>query len=136
MSGTDLIMADPLSVATQGYLDENIGITVLGWIIQIPFEDPIITVPTDPSSTEREWWVRKYYFVPPIGQYVLEGPYTYTHGDRKARDISDENESGLTELAYFEGDILVVVYTYLRGTKRYQGRRTYQAAEYNLPPTK
>jgi hypothetical protein len=134
---SNCVLADPLSVATQGVLDEDIGITVLGWIIRVPL-DTEITIPTEPllGDSLREWWVRKYFFVPPIGEFVLEGPFNYTHADQRARDVSDENESGLTELVtYYEDDKLYVVYTYLRGTKRYQGQRAYQAAMYNLPPT-
>ena len=136
MSYTNYVLADPLSVATQGLLDEDIGISLLGWIIRRSPSKPDVSVPLVPLlDNPREWWVRKYYFEDPVGSYELEGPYEYTHADQKARDISSENDSGLTELVTYEKDKMYLVFTYLRGKKRYQGIRTFQASEYNLPPT-
>lgn len=136
MSCTDLILADPGSVATQGLLDEDIGVAVLGWIVRVVQSEPEVTVPLVPFlDNAREWWVRKYFFVEPLGEFELEGPYEYTHADQKARHISRDNASGLTELATYEKDKLYIVFTYLRGKKRYQGIRTLQAAAHNLPPT-
>lgn len=134
---SNCVLADPLSVATQGLLDEDIGITVLGWIISISPGDPEITIPIGDLLRDafREWWIRVDFFVPPIGEYTLEGPYTFTHADHKARALSEDNTSGLSELVTFEDEKMFIVSTYLRGTKRYQHLRAYQAAMYNLPPT-
>lgn len=75
------------------------------------------------------------YFVRDFRSEVLEGPFTYTHADRYARDFSSTNDSGLAEMVAYQGDALLEVATYLRGNKRYQGLRSIQAARYNLPPT-
>ena len=136
-SCTNLILADPLSVSTHGVLDEDIGISVLGWIVKVSQSEPDITIPIGQLLRDafREWWVRKDFFVPPVGEYTLEGPFTFTHADHKARAESEENSSGLSELVTFEDDKMYIVSTYLRGTKRYQHLRAHQAAAYNLPPT-
>lgn len=135
MDCTDYVLADPLSVATHGVLDEDIGIGVLGWVVRISLGIPDITIPTELHDSFSEWWIRKDFFVPPIGEYTLEGPFPYVHADRKARDESEQNGSGLAELVTFKDNKMYIVYTYLRGTKRYQHLRSYQAAMYNLPPT-
>lgn len=136
MGSTNCVLADPLSVVTQGVLDGNIGISLLGWITQYSLGLPEITIPDGPlEDAFTEWWIRLDYFVPPIGEYTLEGPYNFIHADRKARRISEQNNSGLTELVAFKDDKMYIVSTYVRGTKRYQHLRAYQAAAYNLPPT-
>ena len=135
MSCTDLVLADPLSVATQGLLDEDIGITVLGWIVRVSLVDPDIVIPEGLHDAFSEWWVRKYYYEDPVGEYVLEGPYTFTHADRRARKESETNTSGLAELVTFQYDKMYIVSTYIRGSRRYQHLRAQRAAEYNLPPT-
>jgi hypothetical protein len=137
MDSTNYLLADPLSIATQGLLDEDIGISVLGWIVRVSHADSVVTVPLGPLLWDeyREWWVRKYFFEEPVGNYELDGPFKYHHARVKARDLSRENASGLTELVVFDGDDLCVVATYLRGKKRYQGLRAYQAAMYHIPPT-
>ena len=68
---------------------------------------------------------------------TLEGPFSFTHADRSARDLSAQNLSGLAELLVRENENaeLMVMATYLRGKKRYQGLRSRQASLYNLPPT-
>lgn len=65
-----------------------------------------------------------------------EGPFTFTHADRKARKLSSENASGLMEMITFQQGVIQYVATYLRGDKRYQGLRSRQASLLNLPPTK
>jgi hypothetical protein len=137
MDSTNYVLADSLSVATEGLLDENIGISVLGWVVRVEQEDSKVTIPLGPLLVDslREWWVRKYFFEEPVGEYELDGPFRYDHARTKARDLSRENESGLTELVVFEDNILYVAATYLRGKKRYQGLRAYQAALNALPPS-
>ena len=75
------------------------------------------------------------YFVRDFRSEVLEGPFTYTHADRYARDFSSTNESGLAEMVAYQGAALLAVATYLRGNKRYQGYKSIKAARDNLPPT-
>lgn len=75
------------------------------------------------------------YFVRDFRSEVIEGPFTYTHADRYARDFSSTNESGLAEMVVYQGTKLLEVATYLRGNKRYQGWKSIQAARDNLPPT-
>lgn len=66
----------------------------------------------------------------------LLGPATFLTCDRQARALSETNESGLAEVVVQDGSNLIVMSTYLRGTKRYQGKRSRDAARFNLPPTK
>ena len=75
------------------------------------------------------------YFVRDFRSETLEGPFPFVHADRYARDFSSENDSGLAELMVLDNGTMKIVATYLRGTKRYQGLRSLQAARYNLPPT-
>lgn len=68
---------------------------------------------------------------------TLTGPLSFIHADRFARDLSARNNSGLAELLVRENENseLMVMATYLRGKKRYQGLRSRQASQFNLPPT-
>jgi hypothetical protein len=75
------------------------------------------------------------YFVRDFRSETLEGPFPFVHADRYARDFSSENDSGLAELMILDNGNLMIMATYLRGRKRYQGLRSRQAALYNLPPT-
>lgn len=67
---------------------------------------------------------------------TLSDPMNFVHADRAARDLSETNESGLAEVVTYQYGTLFVVATYLRGTKRYQGKTARDAQKNNLPPTK
>jgi len=75
------------------------------------------------------------YFVRDFRGDVLEGPFPFVTADRYARDFSAQSTSGLAELMVLDNGTLMVMATYLRGTKRYQGLRSRQASLLNLPPT-
>lgn len=77
-----------------------------------------------------------YYYRDFYGGAALSGPMNFVQADRAARKLSDENESGLAEVLTYQDDVLMVVATYLRGTKRYQGKKARDARRENLPPTK
>ena len=91
---------------------------------------PVSTARTKSNPT-LDWNVREFG----AGNTFLFESLDFVTADRKARDISESNASGLTEVVTYEGDTLFVVATYLRGKKRYQGLRANQAATMNLPPT-
>ena len=42
--GSDCVLAEPIHVATQGALDNAIGIATLGWIIQVDDTPPLGTL--------------------------------------------------------------------------------------------
>lgn len=67
---------------------------------------------------------------------TLSDPLRFDHAEKGARKLSKENASGLAELVVYENGELMVVATYCRGTKRYQGKKARDAQRFNLPPTK
>ena len=65
---------------------------------------------------------------------ILLGPNSFLTCDRQARQLSKTNESGLAEVVVMDGTNLIPMATYLRGTKRFQGKKSQDAAKYDLPP--
>ena len=137
MSDTNYLYADPCSTATQGLLDEDIGIATLGWIIRATSEEPIIKVPIGQLIGEpnRDWWLRKDDTDPWFG------PLSYRDANAKARRSTLDVDETINETKYAqvgtilgsrEGDPLilekmVVVFMYVNG-KMYIGGKL---AEYN-----
>ena len=84
----DCIIADPCYVATQGICDACIGISTQGFIVEVPFETPVVT-PAVPGNVgaligdpRREWWVRK------DENDTWVGPYTYQEANSRARRMT------------------------------------------------
>ena len=81
---TTCIINDPCSVATQGVLDNSIGIATLGWIIRadldaqpgLPFPNNIGSLLTQPR---REWYFRRDSSEPWFG------PLSFRDADKHAR---------------------------------------------------
>jgi hypothetical protein len=146
MSQTNYVLADPSSGATHGVLDENIGIATLGWIIEVKYQKPDITIPTaqyDPTHFDnlladprRDWWLRKDESDPWVG------PMSYTEANSKARRMTMDVDETINELKYAqlgtllgdrEGDPIqlnphmMVAFIYCNG-KQYLGG---QLARYN-----
>lgn len=65
----------------------------------------------------------------------MEGPVDFITADREARKLSRESAQGVAEVVTYENSQLIVVATYLRGRKRYGGKRARDASRLNLPPT-
>lgn len=140
--GTDCILADPTSVATQGVLDNSLGIATLGWIIKADDAPPTVVVPVPPNNIgalvgdpRREWWVRK------DENDVWFGPLSYRDANYQARRMTVDVDETISEIKYAQvGTILgtrggdpnvdpdmFVAYLYANG-KQYLGGRM---AEYN-----
>jgi hypothetical protein len=77
----------------------------------------------------KAWYVRENK------QDSLDGPMTFQHAELVARKLSRENNSGLAEVVVYEGSKLFVVGVFLRGAKRFQGRRAQTSSDFDLPPT-
>ena len=75
-----------------------------------------------------------YYYKDFYGN-SLSDPMNFVLADRQARKLSNENESGLAEVVVYRRNALMEVATYLRGTKRYQGKKSRDAQRFNRPPT-
>ena len=63
------------------------------------------------------------------------GPLTFYHAEQYARNLSETNDSGLAEVVTYEGERLFVVGVFLRGAKRFQGKRAQFSSDFDLPPT-
>jgi len=140
--GSDCVLAEPIHVATQGALDNSIGIATLGWIIQVDDTPPVVVVPVPPNNIgslvgdpRREWWVRKDDTEP------WHGPLSYRDANYQARRMTMDVDETISELKYAQvgtvlgtrgGDPQVdpdmfVAYLYANG-KQYLGGRM---AEFN-----
>ena len=140
--GSDCVLAEPIHVATQGVLDNAIGIATLGWIIQVDDTPPVVVVPVPPNNIgslvgdpRREWWVRKDDTEP------WHGPLSYRDANYQARRMTMDVDETISELKYAQvgtvlgtrgGDPQVdpdmfVAYLYANG-KQYLGGRM---AEFN-----
>jgi len=143
------VLADPFQVATQGLLDNSIGMATLGWIIRVEAETPVVVVPSPPRNIgvligdpRREWWVRKDASDPWFG------PLSYRDANSHARRMTVRVDNTIAEVKYAQvGTILgtrggdpnvtpnmFVAYMYENGKQFLAGRM----AEYNadrLPVT-
>jgi hypothetical protein len=139
-------------LATQGYLDEAIGIATLGEVISFPTSQPGTGVSNVPpnnigsliSDPRREWYVREN------AQDPLHGPLSFTVADKHARWISSlEDRSGLAEVVTFVSNTsrggdpsrpnpnprLFVVFLYIEGKRTLGGRAAQFHSDRGLPPT-
>lgn len=140
--GSDCVLAEPIHVATQGVLDNAIGIATLGWIIQVDDTPPVVVVPVPPNNIgslvgdpRREWWVRRDDTEP------WHGPLSYRDANYQARRMTMDVDETISELKYAQvGTVLgtrggdpnvvpdmFVAYLYANG-KQYLGGRM---AEFN-----
>jgi hypothetical protein len=140
--GTDCVLADPIQVATQGLLDNTIGVATLGWVVRVEAQPPVVVVPVPPNNIgalvgdpRREWWVRKDENDPWFG------PLSYRDANSQARRMTMDVDETIAEIKYAQvGTILgtrggdpnvdpdmFVAYLYANG-KQYLGGRM---AEYN-----
>lgn len=96
LTGLDCVLADPCHVATQGLLDNTLGVATLGWIVEVPAETPVVVTPVDPVGSmvgdpRREWWVRK----DDTDEWF--GPLSYRDANSQARRMTlptDINAAG------------------------------------------
>jgi len=140
------ILADPFHVATQGVLDNSLGIATLGWIIcgERPVEEAQPNVPPDniglsEGEPRREWWVRENQNEP------LVGPFSFRDASKHARYLSQcEDRSGLAQVCTFVGTRggdpktepeLRVAYMYIKGKMTLGGRMAEYHSDRDLPPT-
>jgi hypothetical protein len=140
--GSDCVLAEPIHVATQGLLDNPIGMATLGWVIQTVDTPPVVVIPVPPNNIgslvgdpRREWWVRRDDTEP------WHGPLSYRDANYQARRMTMDVDETISELKYAQvgtilgtrgGDPLVspdmfVAYLYANG-KQYLGGRM---AEFN-----
>lgn len=143
------LLAVPIHVATQGVLDDTLGVALLGWIIR--YETDVV-VPGEPSvpggnvgalitEPRREWWVRENKNDP------LFGPLSFRDADKHARFLSQvEEKSGLAEVVTFLGtrggdpsscdpSTLFVAFLYIEGKRTLGGRMAQFHSDRELPPT-
>lgn len=105
---TDCALAVPIEVATQGVLDNPIGIATLGWIIRADDAPPVVTTPVPPNNIgslvgdpRREWWVRRDDTEP------WHGPLSYRDANSQARRMTMNVDNTISELKYAQvGTIL------------------------------
>lgn len=135
--GSDCVLAEPIHVATQGLLDNPIGVATLGWIIQTVDTPPVVVIPVPPNNIgslvgdpRREWWVRRDDTEP------WHGPLSYRDANYQARRMTMDVDETISELKYAQvGTILgtrggdpnvdpdmFVAYLYANG-KQYLGGR-------------
>lgn len=133
---SDCILADPLSTATEGVLDEDIGIATLGWLIRVSHE-PEITIPVEELLDEpsREWYYRK------DDTDSWFGPLSYRDANYQARRFTMDVDHTISEVKYAQlgtvfgsrgGDPqvpldMMVVFMYANGIQYIGGR----VAEFN-----
>jgi hypothetical protein len=132
---TICILADPLSTATEGILDQPTGISTLGWVVCIP-TDAEISIPELISEQERDWWYRKDDTDPWFG------PLSYQTANSQARRMTLDVDETINEVKYAQlgtvfgtrgGDPqvdpnMMVVFLYANGRQYLGGRMaTYNA---------
>lgn len=108
LTDTDCVLADPIHVATQGVLDNSLGIATLGWIIRADDRPPVVVIPVPPNNIgslvgdpRREWWVRKDETDP------WHGPLSYRDANSQARRMTMDVDETISELKYAQvGTIL------------------------------
>ena len=76
------------------------------------------------------------YFYRDFYEEDIGEPMPFREAEMLARKLSEENESGVSEVLTYENNRLMIVATYCRGTKRYQGKRSRDAQANGLPPWK